>query len=95
MKNNLKAMRPYIIFNAIIFGILGAIIGKNIIEIRNTSKRIAVDKKALQKWIKEAELNGNTINIEAISEEDVPEDIRKKAGDPKDPMDPTVIYVLD
>jgi hypothetical protein len=35
------------------------------------------------------------IKIEDIDETDVPEDIRKKADDPKDPMDPTVIYVYD
>lgn len=96
MKNNIKRMMPYIIINGIIFSILGAIIGKNLVEIHNTSKRIDNDSKALKRWIKEAGLKGTTIKIEDIDETDVPEDIRKKAeGDPKDPMDPTVIYVYN
>ena len=89
MKNTLKAMKPYIIFNAIVFGVIGIFIGKNIVNIRNTSRKISADSKALQKWIKECK-----IKIENIDEIDVPEDIRKKA-DPRDPMDPTVIYVYN
>lgn len=91
MKNTLKAMKPYIIFNAIIFGILGAIIGKNLVEIHNTSKRINNDSKALKRFIKDMGGSATHINIEDIDESEVPEDIHKKA-DPKDPEDPTVIY---
>lgn len=95
MKNNLKRMFPYILINAFIWGIIGALIGKNIAEIHNTGKKLNADNEALEKWIKEAGLNGTTINIKDIDECDVPEDIRNKANDPKDPMDPTVIYVYN
>lgn len=94
-KNNLKGMRPYIIFNACIFAVVGAFIGKNIVEILNTKKRISADSKALKKFIKEMGGSATHIKLEDIDELDVPEDIRKKAEDPKDPMDPTVIYVYD
>lgn len=82
MKNTLKAMKPYIIFNAIIFGILGAIIGKNYAENRNTRKRINNDSRALKSFIKEMGGSATHINIEDIDESEVPEDIRKKA-DPR------------
>ena len=96
MKNNIKRMMPYIIINGIIFSILGAIIGKNLVEIHNTRKRISADSKALERFIKEMGGSATHIKIEDIDETDVPEDIRKKAeGDPKDPMDPTVIYVYN
>ena len=95
MKNNLKAMRPYIIFNAIIFGVIGAIIGKNLVEIHNTRKRINNDSRALKRFIEEMAGSATHIKLEDIDESDVPEDIRKKADDPKDPMDPTVIYVYN
>ena len=89
MKNNLKAMRPYIIFNAIIFGVIGAIIGKNLVEIHNTRKRIDNDSRALKRFIKEMGGSVTHIKIEEIDEGDVPEDIRKK------PIEPTPIYVYD
>jgi uncharacterized membrane protein YeaQ/YmgE (transglycosylase-associated protein family) len=94
MKNNLKAMR-YIIFNAIIFGVIGAIIGKNLVEIHNTRKRIDNDSRALKRFIKEMGGSATHINIEDIDACDVPEDIRKKADDPKKPIDPIPIYVYD
>lgn len=94
-KNNLKGMRPYIIFNACIFAVVGAFIGKNIVEILNTKKRISADSKALKKFIKDMGGSATHIKLEDIDELDVPEDIRKKAEDPKDPMDPTVIYVYN
>lgn len=93
MKNNLKRMMPYIIINAIIYAVIGAFIGKNLVEIHNTRKRIDNDSRALKKFIKEMGGSATHIKIEDIDETDVPEDIRKKAeGDPKDPMDPMVIY---
>lgn len=95
MKNILKRLLPYVIINGIVYAIIGAIIGKNLVEIHNTSKRIDNDSKALKRWMKEAGLRGTTIKIEDIDESDVPEDIRKKAEDPKDPMNLTVIYVYD
>lgn len=97
MKNNIKRMMPYIIINGIIFSILGAIIGKNIIEIHNTSKRIDNDSKALKRFIEEmaGSATATHIKLEDIDESDVPEDIRKKADDPKDPIDPTVIYIYN
>ena len=82
MKNTFKAMKPYIIFNAFIFAIIGAIIGKNLVEIHNTRKRISADSKALERFIKEMGGSATHIKIEDIDETDVPEDIRKKADDP-------------
>lgn len=95
MKNNLKGMLPYVLINGIIFGIFGAIIGKNLVEIHNTRKRINNDSRALKKLIEEMAGSATHINIEKIDESDVPEDIRKKADDPKDPLDPTVIYIYN
>lgn len=96
MKNNLKAMRPYIIFNVFLFAVIGAIIGKNMVSIYNTRKRIDNDSRALKRFIKDMGGSATHIKIEDIDEIDVPEDIRKKAeGDPKDPLDPTVIYVYN
>lgn len=93
IKANLKGMLPYVLINGIIFGILGAIIGKNLVEIHNTRKRIDNDSRALKQFIKEMGGSATHIKLEDIDETDVPEDIRKKAeGDPKDPMDPMVIY---
>lgn len=94
--NNIKRMLPYIAFNAIIFSIIGAIIGKNVVEIYNTKRRISNDSRALKRFIKEMGGRATHIKIEDIDETDVPENIRKKAeGDPKDPLDPTVIYVYN
>lgn len=96
MRNNIKRMLPYIIFNGIVFSIIGAIIGKNLVEIHNTRTRIDNDSRALKRFIKEMGGSATHIKIEDIDELDVPEDIRKKAeGDPKDPLDPTVIYVYN
>lgn len=93
--NNIKRMLPYIAFNAIIFSIIGGFIGKNLVTINNTRKRIDNDSRSLKRFIEEMAGSATHINIEDIDESEVPEDIRKKAGDPKDPMDPTVIYVYD
>ena len=75
-------MLPYIIINGLIFAVIGAIIGKNVIEIHNTSKRIDNDSKALKKFIEEMAGSANIIKLEDIDEADVPEDIRKKAAKP-------------
>jgi hypothetical protein len=89
-------MLPYIAFNAIIFSIIGGFIGKNLVQIHSLRKRIDNDSRALKKFIKELGGSATHIKIEDIDETDVPEDIRKKAeGDPKDPLDPTVIYVYN
>ena len=74
-----KRLLPYAIINGIIFAIIGAIIGKNIIEIYNTSKRISADSKALKKWIEKVADTATCIKIEDIDECDVPEDLRRKA----------------
>lgn len=83
MKNILKSMRPYIIFNSIIFAVIGGFIGKNIVDIYNTRKRIDNDFKSLKKFIKE--MGGSVTHIKLDGIDD----------DPKDPIDPTVIYVYD
>jgi hypothetical protein len=83
MKNNLKRMMIYIIINAIIYAVIGAFIGKNIAEINNTSKRINNDSRDLKRFIKEMGGSATHIKLENIDEADVPEDIRKKADDPR------------
>lgn len=83
-KNNiLKGMMPYIIINALVYSILGAIIGKNIVEITNTQRVLDRDYKALSRFLKD--IWGKTtkqFKSENISDEDffeVPEDeIRKR-----------------
>ena len=90
----MKRLIP-VILNTIIFSIIGAIIGKNIVEIHNTKKRISADSKALKQFIEEVAGSATNITIEDIDKADVPEDIRKKADDSNDPVDPTVIYVYD
>lgn len=94
MMNN-KRMLPYIIINGLIFGVIGAFIGKNLVAIHNTKKRIDNDSRALKRFIEEMAGSATHIKLEEIDEAEVPEDIRKKAEDPKDPMDPTVIYVYN
>jgi hypothetical protein len=76
-------MMIYIIINGIIFSIICAIIGKNLVEIHNTRKRIDNDSRALKRFIKEMGGSATHIKLEDIDETDVPEDIRKKADDPR------------
>ena len=87
MKNNIKAMKPYIIINALLWGILGAFIGKNIVEISNTSRKLNADNEALEKYlgglIKQAEESGKVVQLSDFLE------------DHHDPIEPTVIYVYD
>ena len=84
---------PYIIFNACIFAVIGGFIGKNVVEIYNTKKRISNDSKALKKFIEEVAGSATTIKIEDIDASEVPEDIRKKADDSGDPLDPLVLTI--
>lgn len=87
-KANLKAMKPYIIFNAIVFAIIGGFIGKNIVEIHNTKKRISADSKALKKFIKEiAEGCPNTISLDEFE--------KMGDGDDRKPIEPIPIYIYD
>ena len=88
--NNIKKAVPYVIINTIIFGIIGVFIGKNLVEIHNTRKRINNDSEALKKFIEEMGGSATCINIKDIDKSEVPENIRKKADDPKDP-DPLVL----
>lgn len=80
MKNNIKGMLPYIIINGLIFGVIGLLIGKNLVEIHNTSKRISADSRALKKFIEDMGGSATHITFEDIDECDVPEDIRKKSA---------------
>lgn len=86
MRNNIKRMLPYIIFNGIVFSIIGAIIGKNLVEIHNTRTRIDNDSRALKRFIND--MGGSATHIKI-------EDIRKKADDSKKPIEPTHIYIYD
>lgn len=95
MKNLIKRMLPFVIINGIIYAIIGAIAGKHIVEIHNTKCKMDHDYESLKKFFKDMSGSATHIKLEDIDESEVPEDIRKKADDPKDPMDPTVIYVYD
>lgn len=84
-KNNLKGMRPYIIFNACIFAVVGAIIGKNMVSIYNTRKRIDNDSRAIKKFLKEmAKTCPNKMSINEL-----------EGRDDRKPIDPIPIYVYD
>ena len=85
MKNNLKGMLPYVLINGIIFGILGAIIGKNLVEIYNTKKRISNDSRALKKYLSElAKTCPNKMSLDELEN-----------GDDRKPIDPIPIYIYD
>lgn len=88
MKNNLKGMLPYVLINGIIFGILGAIIGKNVVEIYNTKKRISNDSRALKKYL--SELAKTCPNKMSLNEFE-----KMENGDDRKPIEPTPIYVYD
>ena len=88
MKKNLKRLLPYIIINALIYSVIGAIIGKNYAEIRNTRKKIDNDSQALKRFIKEmAKTCPNKMSLDEF----------KKMGDSDDrkPIEPTPIYIYD
>lgn len=76
-KNNLKAMLPYIIINTVLWAIVGAIAGKNVVEIRNTKMKIGNDYEALRKFLKDMSGKATHIKLEDLDEDEVPEDIRK------------------
>lgn len=88
MKNVLKSMRPYIIINALIFAVIGGFIGKNIVEIHNTKKRISVDSKALKKYL--SELAKTCPNRMSLNEFEKMGD-----GDDRKPIEPIPIYIYD
>lgn len=84
MKNTFKAMRPYIIFNTIIFAVVGAFIGKNVVEIYNTKKRISNDSKALKRFMAEIAKACPNMSINELEGED-----------DRKPIDPVPIYVYN
>lgn len=77
---------------AILYGIAGAYTGYTIAHNIRVRKWLNRDAEKITKLARNCD---NIISIKDIDESEVPEDIRKKADDPKDPMDPTVIYVYD
>lgn len=85
-KANLNAMKPYIIFNAVVFAVIGAFIGKNLVLISNTSKRIDNDSRALKKFMKD--MVNACPNKMKLDELEGDEDDRK-------PIDPVPIYIYD
>lgn len=91
MKNNLKRMLPYILINTFIWGIIGALIGKNIVEIHNTGKKLNADNEALEKYlgglIKSAEENGQVVQLTDLD--------KMGEGDDRKPIKPIPIYVYD
>ena len=84
MKNMLKGMLPYVLINGIIFGILGAIIGKNLVEIHNTSKRLDNDSRALKYLSELAKTCPNKMSLDELENED-----------DRKPIEPTPIYIYD
>lgn len=88
MKNMLKGMKPYIIFNSIIFAVIGAFIGKNIVEIYNTRKRISNDSMALKKFMEDiAKTCPNTMTLDELE--------KTGDGDDRKPIEPVPIYIYD
>ncbi len=87
-KANLKAMKPYIIFNAVVFAIIGGFIGKNIVEIHNTKKRISADSKALKKFMQDmAKTCPNKMSLDEFE--------KIGEGDDRKPIKPVPIYIYD
>jgi hypothetical protein len=85
MKNNIKAIMPYVIINTLIYSIIGAIIGKNMVSIYNTRKRIDNDSRAIKKFLKEmAKTCPNKMSINEL-----------EGRDDRKPIDPIPIYVYD
>lgn len=84
-KYSVKGMMPYIIINALIHTVIGAFIGKSIVEIINAKKVIQKDYKLMKNFFKDMSGKATHIKIEDLDEDEVPEDIRKKA-DPKETM---------
>lgn len=84
MKNILKRLLPYVIINGIVYAIIGAIIGKNYMEIINTRK-IQNDEDAIKKFLKEmAKTCPNKMSINELEGED-----------DRKPIEPTRIYIYD
>ena len=84
-KATLKGMRPYIIINALIFAVIGGFIGKNVVEIYNTKKRISNDSRALKKYLSElAKTCPNKMSLDEFEN-----------GDDRKPIEPTPIYIYD
>lgn len=84
-KATLKGMRPYIIINALIFAVIGGFIGKNVVEIYNTKKRISNDSRAMKKYLSElAKTCPNKMSLDELENEDD----RKS-------IEPTPIYIYD
>ena len=81
-------MKPYIIFNAIVFAIIGGFIGKNIVEIHNTSKRIDNASRALKTYLSElAKTCPNKMTLDELE--------KMGEGDDRKPLDPVPIYIYD
>ena len=88
MKTILKRILPYAIINGIIYAIIGAIIGKNIVEIHNTKKRISADSKAIKKYLKD-------IAVTCPNKMSFDEFEKMEDGDDRKPIEPIPIYVYD
>ena len=75
MKNNFKAMMPYIILNACIHAVIGAFIGSTVVNILNIRKIMSSDYKALKKFFRDMGGKATHIKLEDLDESEVPEDI--------------------
>jgi hypothetical protein len=80
-KYSVKGMMPYIIINAIIDAIIGAVIAKTTINILNTKRKIDSDYNTLKKFFRDMGGKATHIKLEDIDESDVPEDIRKRTNE--------------
>ena len=84
MKNIVKRLLPYVIINGIIYAVIGAIIGKNYMEIRNTRRKIQNDGDIIKKFLKDmAKTCPNTMTIEELEVDD------------RKPIKPTKIYIYN
>lgn len=85
MKNILKRLLPYVIINGIVYAIIGAIIGKNYMEIRNTRRKIQNDEDAIKRFMGDmAKICPNKMSINELEGED-----------DRKPIEPTPIYIYD
>ena len=88
MKNMLKRLLPYVIINGIVYAIIGAIIGKNYMEIRNTRRKIQNDEDAIKRFMEDiAKTCPNTMTLDELE--------KMEDGDDRKPIEPVPIYIYD
>lgn len=86
----LKGMMPYIIINAITYAVIGAFIGKSVVELLNTKKIIHKDYQLLKNFFRD--MGGKATHIKL---EDLDELEKTGDGDDHKPIEPVPIYIYD